>query len=122
MFHADRVIIGFPCGQGQPFGKGMLFSVEQAFVGRDEIRAPLKTSAWEATSSTPPHPPPQKKINPIKAEAYNPEASKFSLLSIKNHAGFFSCLIRSKKIFLPNYEVIWNQNQELKVHVSLSKK
>ena len=26
----------------------MLFSVEQAFVGRDEIRAPLKTPAWEA--------------------------------------------------------------------------
>ena len=81
MFHADRVIIAFPCGQGQPFGKGMLFSVQQAFVGRDEIRAPLKTSAWEATSSTPPFPPP-KKINPIKTEAYNPEASKFSLLSI----------------------------------------
>ena len=98
----------------------MLFSVEQVFVGRDEIRAPLKTSAWEATSSTPPSPP--KKINPIKTEAYNPEASKFSLLSIKNHAGFFSSPIRSKKIVLPNYEVIWNQNQELKVHVSLSKK
>ena len=30
-------------------GKGMLFSVEQGFVGRDEIRAPLKTPAWEAT-------------------------------------------------------------------------
>ena len=30
-------------------GKGMLFSVEQAFVGRDEKRAPLKTHAWEAT-------------------------------------------------------------------------
>ena len=28
----------------------MLFSVEQAFVGREEIRAPLKTPAWEATS------------------------------------------------------------------------
>ena len=28
----------------------MLFSVEQAFVGRDEIRAPLKTRAWEATA------------------------------------------------------------------------
>ena len=27
----------------------MLFSVEQAFVGRDEKRATLKTSAWEAT-------------------------------------------------------------------------
>ena len=27
----------------------MLFSVEQAFVGRDEQRAPLKTPAWEAT-------------------------------------------------------------------------
>ena len=27
----------------------MLFSVEQAFVGRDEKRAPLKTFAWEAT-------------------------------------------------------------------------
>lgn len=28
----------------------MLFSVELAFVGRDEIRAPLKTIAWEAGS------------------------------------------------------------------------
>ena len=27
----------------------MLFSVEQAFVGREEIQAPLKTPAWEAT-------------------------------------------------------------------------
>ena len=26
----------------------MLFSVEQAFVGREEIRAPLKSPAWEA--------------------------------------------------------------------------
>ena len=26
----------------------MLSSVEQAFVGREEIRAPLKTHAWEA--------------------------------------------------------------------------
>ena len=26
----------------------MLSSVEQAFVGRDEKRAPLKTPAWEA--------------------------------------------------------------------------
>ena len=26
----------------------MLFSVEQAFVGTDEKRAPLKTPAWEA--------------------------------------------------------------------------
>ena len=29
----------------------MLSSVEQAFVGRDEIRAPLKTPAWEASFS-----------------------------------------------------------------------
>ena len=29
-------------------GKGMLFSVEQAFVAWDEIRAPLKAPAWEA--------------------------------------------------------------------------
>ena len=27
----------------------MLFSVEQAFVGREEMRASLKTPAWEAT-------------------------------------------------------------------------
>ena len=27
----------------------MLFSVEQAFVGRDEKQAPLKTPAWEAS-------------------------------------------------------------------------
>ena len=26
----------------------MLFSAEQAFVGRDERRAPLKTPVWEA--------------------------------------------------------------------------
>ena len=26
----------------------MLFSIEQAIVGRDEKRAPLKTRAWEA--------------------------------------------------------------------------
>ena len=26
----------------------MLYSVEQAFVGSEEIRAPLKTPAWEA--------------------------------------------------------------------------
>ena len=26
----------------------MLYSVEQAFVGRDERPAPLKTPAWEA--------------------------------------------------------------------------
>ena len=30
----------------------MLFSVEQAFVGRDEKRAPLKTPAWEARLGT----------------------------------------------------------------------
>ena len=29
-------------------GKGMSFSVEQAFVRRGEIRAPLKTRAWKA--------------------------------------------------------------------------
>ena len=29
-------------------GKGMLFLVKQAFVGRDEIPAPLKIPAWEA--------------------------------------------------------------------------
>ena len=29
----------------------MLPSVEQAFVGRDEKRAPLKTPAWEAKLS-----------------------------------------------------------------------
>ena len=29
----------------------MLSSFEQAFVGRDEKRAPLKTPAWEATNA-----------------------------------------------------------------------
>ena len=115
MFHADRVIIGFPCGQGQPFGKGMLFSVEQAFVGRDEIRAPLKTSAWEATSST-------QKLTQSKQKHITLKHLNSPYYLFKNHAGFLSCPIRSKKIFLPNYEVIWNQNQEMKVHVSLSKK
>ena len=39
-------------------GKGMLFSVEQAFVGREEIRAPLKTLEWEASPTRP-------ELNPI---------------------------------------------------------
>ena len=30
----------------------MLSSVEQAFVGRDEKRAPLKTPAWEARQNS----------------------------------------------------------------------
>ena len=30
----------------------MLFSVEQAFVGRDERQAPLKMLAWEAIEIT----------------------------------------------------------------------
>ena len=29
----------------------MLFSVKQAFMERDEIRAPLKTPAWEAVTA-----------------------------------------------------------------------
>ena len=29
----------------------MLFSVEQAFVGREEIRSPLKTPAGKATAT-----------------------------------------------------------------------
>ena len=29
----------------------MLFSVKQAFMGRDEIRAPPKTPAWEAVTA-----------------------------------------------------------------------
>ena len=31
-------------------GKRMLSSVEQAFVGKDEKRAPLKTPSWVATT------------------------------------------------------------------------
>ena len=30
----------------------MLFWVEQAFVGREEIRTPLKSPAWEARSNS----------------------------------------------------------------------
>ena len=39
-------------------GKGMLFSVEQAFLGRDEIRVPLKMPVLEgsSTGSSPTHP------------------------------------------------------------------
>ena len=38
-------------------GKGMLFSVEQAFLGRDEIRASLKMPVLEGSSkgSSPTH-------------------------------------------------------------------
>ena len=62
MFNADRVIIRLPYGTRSTFqnlestkrlaklGKGMMSSVEQSFVGRDERRAPLKTPVWEATT------------------------------------------------------------------------
>ena len=121
MFHADRVIIGFPCGQGQhldwlTLGKECCSQVSRRLWGGMKYELPQKRLGGRLL----PPPPPQKKINPIKTETYNPEASKFSLLPVKNHAGFFSCPIRSNEMFLPNYEVIWNQNQELKV--SLSKK
>ena len=51
MFHVVKV--NFPDLESTimrlaKLGKEMLFSVEQAFVGREEIRAPLKTPAWEA--------------------------------------------------------------------------
>ena len=39
----------------------MLFSVEQAFVGRDETRPPLETPAWEAKEKT------NNKLNPHMA-------------------------------------------------------
>ena len=61
-FYADQVIIYrvilwsrsiFHNLEGTKLGKGMLLSVEQAFVGRDAIRAPLKTSAWEAITQDP---------------------------------------------------------------------
>ena len=32
-------------------GKGMLSTVEQVFVGRDEKQAPLEMPAWEAKST-----------------------------------------------------------------------
>ena len=63
VFHAEQVIIGFNTLRSRStfqnlegtmwlakLGKGMLFSVKQVFVRRNEIRAPLKTSAWEANS------------------------------------------------------------------------
>ena len=67
MFHADRVIISYPavkvnlvsriwkvqCDWLARLGKGMLSSVEQAFVGRDERRAPLKTPV-ETGGTVPP--------------------------------------------------------------------
>ena len=55
----DRGIIGLPCGQGQPsriwkaqcdwlsLGKECCSRLSRV-VGRDEIRAPLKTPVWEA--------------------------------------------------------------------------
>ena len=61
VFKADRVIYQVTLWSRSTFqnlestmwlaklGKGMLLSVEQAFVRRDKIRAPLKTPAWEAT-------------------------------------------------------------------------
>ena len=57
VFHADRVIIGLPWGQGQ---LSRIWKVQcnwlslgkeycARFVGREEIRAPLKTPEWEAS-------------------------------------------------------------------------
>ena len=60
MFHADRVIIRLPYGQGQlsrtwkvhcdwlSLGKECCFRLSRRFWGGTERQAPLKTPAWEA--------------------------------------------------------------------------
>ena len=45
-----RVVDSGKCFVPMRKGKGMLSSVEQAFVGRDEKRAPLKKPVWKAIS------------------------------------------------------------------------
>ena len=40
---------GYPADK---FGKRMLFSVEQAFVRKAEMRATLKTPTWQARKTT----------------------------------------------------------------------
>ena len=54
----------------------MLSSVEQAFVGREEIRAPLKTPAWEARLLA--AVPERNKIRTARAAEIQPDQYKIS--------------------------------------------
>ena len=64
-------------------GKGMLSSVEQVFVGRDEGWAPLKTPVWEAVGNP-------RITNDILCSTYSKiyRASDISRKKKQNFAGF----------------------------------
>ena len=54
-----------------------MFSVEQAFVGRDEKRAPLKTPAWEATKKL-------VRLFILKEVKPSPDSKMTKLLTVDN--------------------------------------
>ena len=71
----------------------MLSSVEQAFVGRDERRAPLKTPLWEATTYKAPQfiKRPVKKIPEI-IEEKNGKSNFYSAATfLPSQREFFHC-------------------------------
>ena len=74
----------------------MLFSVEQAFVGKDEKRAPLKTPAWEATIVETTNPFPPKSITKLNIVSKVSPLNCFVLLSkLTRELHSTSCLKRS---------------------------
>ena len=68
----------------------MLSSVEQAFVGREEIRAPLKTPAWEANC--------------------NPDHKKFSPLSNTTLLAIFQNFVYGDVVYAQTWEVLALKN------------
>ena len=63
----------------------MLFSAEQAFVGREEIRAPLKTPAWEANIVG-------ASVSSYGECSFRHISSKFAVLDYISNMSYFSLL------------------------------
>ena len=79
-----------------------MFSVEQAFVGRDEKRAPLKTPAWEAMMWTScgylaDH---KKKYNPEVTQTLKENEKQFELEGNSSYQG-----INLREIFIKRKKI-----------------
>ena len=93
----------------------MLFSVEQAFVGRDEKQAPLKTPAWEASSSYTPLFP-SKKFGACLGEVYkiiNPLRLQGSRTKKILSSNMSLCYTQGTGTFFEDYDVTDSNNLTL---------
>ena len=86
----------------------MLFSVEQAFVGRDEKRGPPKTPAWEATIVETINPFSPKFITKLKTYNF---VSKVSPLNCSVSLSRLTRELHSTSCLKRNFQFLYIHNQ-----------